>query len=574
MPGPHLLQNDTVETESSVVSEPASFKQREDELRSIEQRFGQNYHRRDSTLPAKSRFREEFDDLRAPAGARLSLFLKLRLPQMRREKNMVGFPRKAKSDGEIIKGSLIGEPEELVYEKCVAAEQSPSPFNEGWKPHLEESATGLWQRAIRTEAENRRLPQHEALSSRKHTHLHNSKTDRDATGLSKQTVANNIRENHVAEKVDEYDGQSHPNPREIISHPNLEPPVDAQRERTSASDISSRLLRTWSRQLSTPSQQFQPTPSIDLGHCGPHRPPTPPESWAKWPSHTRDARSGPAGEPDCVVPRDFATKNTSKTNEKVASMERAKTRSKGSLKSGSRTFSSSLGRAMKQSLAKMIPTKEGPPMLEDSRAKHKGFLEYPELELLPMQGGYKDLQALEGQINTMKHGTAPPEGNIRNLNIDSPNPSLGARLARDTHEIRYSKDDEHNRAIYNHLTISSPRRSHSITPGSVRSIMSNKLEATPSNVSYDDCVPKHMLDENDSIKSYKTVLVKRSKSHGAHTSEQDVANRPKYMTWHGHPQRQPVLLQSTLDFGTELDSMLASARDKAMKTSSAEDIQE
>ncbi|RYP67953.1 hypothetical protein DL769_005631 [Monosporascus sp. CRB-8-3] len=212
----------------------------------------------------------------------------------------------------------------------------------------------------------------------------------------------------------------------------------------------------------------------------------------------------------------------------------------------------------------MIPGKDEFPKPPGDRGKQVKYLEYPELELLPMQGGYKDVQALEDQIETLKHGSSRAEGKPRNPSI------LGARLIQDVQNIRYGNDDAHTSDTNEHPAALPPHRPRPVVSGTVSGTTAERSETPPSHLSYDDCVPKHMLDENDSIKSHNTVVVKRSKSHVSRRSGPAVNNdRAKYMTWQGRSRRQPVLLQSTLDFGAELDDMLTAARAKAMQMASA-----
>lgn len=64
MQGTRQLQRPTAETNSAAVSDTASFRQRETELKSIEKRFGRTHPRRDTTAPMVSKFREEFSEPR------------------------------------------------------------------------------------------------------------------------------------------------------------------------------------------------------------------------------------------------------------------------------------------------------------------------------------------------------------------------------------------------------------------------------------------------------------------------------------------------------------------------------
>ncbi|KAK2004281.1 hypothetical protein LX36DRAFT_564568 [Colletotrichum falcatum] len=58
------------------------------------------------------------------------------------------------------------------------------------------------------------------------------------------------------------------------------------------------------------------------------------------------------------------------------------------------SLSKRLGRAMKSSLGKVMPSTLG--------IKNAAQLEFPELEILPTKGGYKDLEAIQTSIATLK----------------------------------------------------------------------------------------------------------------------------------------------------------------------------
>ncbi|RYO79291.1 hypothetical protein DL766_009669 [Monosporascus sp. MC13-8B] len=326
-------------------------------------------------------------------------------------------------------------------------------FDKDKKPHVEESATGKWKRALRTEAERRQARRRDSLSK---LYTHDPEEDQACVLTNEHETTKHIRENSTADNTDD----DHPSPRAYspmsVGNTTLKPPVDIQRNRTPVIDISGRLFRTWSRQLSR------------------------------------------------------------------------------------------------------TPSPQGPP------AVHV----VGELELLPMQGGYKDVQALEDQIETMKNGSSRAEGKPRNPSI------LGVRLIQDVQNLRCGNDDAHTSDANEDPAALPPHRPPPVVSCTVSGTTAKRSEAPPSHVSYDDCVPKHMLDENDSIKSHDTVLVKRSKSHVSRRSGPAVTNdRARYMTWNGWSRRQPVLLQSTIDFGAELDDMLTAARAKAMQAGSGEEMQ-
>ena len=339
--------------------------------------------------------------------------------------------------------------------------------------------------------------------------MHGTEKDKGDAATRNSEFAGNVHEDSAPEKTDDdRDAPSRPHSPKSVTSSSLRPPISIQHE-SRPSDISTRLLRTWSRHLSTPSLQFQRSPSIGPVRRGPRNFSMPPDSWAKWPSHTRHERVGSAGERDLVITRDFAPQANSNPDGTMGPIEQTITLPNNGLRSTQRSISDSIGKAVKQGWAKINPIIERQVMRKASYGAPEGFLEYPELELIPGQGGYKDLQALEDQIDTMKHGSTHSEDKPRNPSIDVTNPSLGVRLAHDVHEIRYGADGTKNEDYDNDLTTQPTQiplspRTETITNGARQS-----FEVPPSHVSYDDRVQDHKLDENNSLKSSKTVVVKR-----------------------------------------------------------------
>ncbi|PFH58595.1 hypothetical protein XA68_13473 [Ophiocordyceps unilateralis] len=72
------------DSKSVTLSEPSSFHQREAELRSVEQRFGQVASRKPADVPLHSRFREEFTTVRRPAKTSLMRRIQHSLPRLSR----------------------------------------------------------------------------------------------------------------------------------------------------------------------------------------------------------------------------------------------------------------------------------------------------------------------------------------------------------------------------------------------------------------------------------------------------------------------------------------------------------
>ncbi|KAF4584431.1 glutathione-dependent formaldehyde-activating enzyme [Ophiocordyceps camponoti-floridani] len=72
------------DSKSVTHSEPNSFHQREAELRSVEQRFGQAVSRKPADMPLRSRFREEFTTIRRPARTSFIRRIQHSLPRLSR----------------------------------------------------------------------------------------------------------------------------------------------------------------------------------------------------------------------------------------------------------------------------------------------------------------------------------------------------------------------------------------------------------------------------------------------------------------------------------------------------------
>ncbi|KAG7146864.1 hypothetical protein HYQ46_004327 [Verticillium longisporum] len=107
------------------------------------------------------------------------------------------------------------------------------------------------------------------------------------------------------------------------------------------------------------------------------------------------------------------------------------------LQLGSRSFSGKFGKAVKTGLEKLLPPKSGP--LDEAGRSLSGHvalagkrLEYPELEVLPTEGGYKELKALEQGIDIVKNRhlelpTRATATDMRKRSMSHTIPILGGR---------------------------------------------------------------------------------------------------------------------------------------------------
>lgn len=174
---------------------------------------------------------------------------------------------------------------------------------------------------------------------------------------------------------------------------------------------SNTILEKWGRQLEEQEQeqaakaksQFLPCVSSVYKHSR-----TPPASWAKFPSYNREERNATAGEHDNVEPRDFAVKEVSSAGGISWTIDKDEGGSP-SRRSIVRSVSDKFTQPFKSGWSRIVPGHAGTHYKDRSilgarrsSIRTSGDLEYPELELLPRSGGYRELLALEREITEMK----------------------------------------------------------------------------------------------------------------------------------------------------------------------------
>ncbi|ORY60113.1 uncharacterized protein BCR38DRAFT_488299 [Pseudomassariella vexata] len=542
---------------TSAVSETLSFKVREVELESVAKRFVMSNLRRDPSGPVASRFREEFDEpLKV---TKPSILAKFHLAKPKKGKVLVKIPEASRQHRNCVTDALeashlaaAGPNADIARPRAVSG-----PIKQ---PIIVESTTGLWKRAVRLEADRREAKQRENKASRKSRHFSSD------TGHPSSTHghSNHNHQHQLADNVSRHRNHSGwQSPRSGLA---IRPDDANIGIRDDSVGTSNSTLKEWQRQIQSEETAFERTPSFATRLFTPQKSRTPPSSWAKWPSHTRVQRTGSANQRDIVTPKDFAVTDIDAggATKWFTDNNRASPVDVREPKHVSQSFTDKFGRALRCSIAKLM--KPGSDMKDENPSesrKSTGYLEYPELELLPLQGGYKEIQALEQQIGNIKRPSVVTESQ-RCCSAPAKTP-LSVRLAQKVHEIQHG--DRTNTAepdIQDFLGTPPPQPP--VTPDQRHSTPQAHSAptapfATPmSHVSYDDCVQKHLLDENDSVKSDTTVMVKRSKSN----VERSVPSQTKYKTWNGRAKTQPVLLKSTREFGAELDKMLASEKGNVM----------
>ncbi|KAF2964813.1 hypothetical protein GQX73_g8758 [Xylaria multiplex] len=198
--------------------------------------------------------------------------------------------------------------------------------------------------------------------------------------------------------------------------------VSKETEPKYTAGIHTGVLLEWMEQLQAEDvqQRSRMMSRIKVPERQPPRFRTPPDSWAKWPSRTREERTAPAGNKDKVKTRDFAVVTNSNPSETGVSK---------ALKSGWNkmvTHTGSLGRGSDHS---------------QSTQKPRGFLEYPELELLPTAEGYREVQALDQQIYNMKRRSTSGTRDVRQSSSDGARRPLASRIAEEVHKFQVEGND-------------------------------------------------------------------------------------------------------------------------------------
>ncbi|KAI0884985.1 uncharacterized protein GGS22DRAFT_179625 [Annulohypoxylon maeteangense] len=440
------LGRPTADSSSLAVSDTASFKQREAELKSVEQRFTQVHLRRDNAAsPIISKFREEFNEPRTSLLSRNSIFAKFHLSR----------PKKAKHPTKDI-WRYSQKPEDVV------------------------SIVNLRQR--------------------------NSICDEDTPDNQQQGHSSQVQKSLEITHSDQ-EGQhgipSVPSPKTRLEQ--LKPPCRHEDDNSPQSDISNNVLREWVNLMNDEDIESQLETKEELQNRSPKRLRTPPASWAKWPSHTRHERTGPAGKDDNVIQRDFAVQVGSNTGDITWSTGKPGEPSKRYITPGSRSLSAQLGKAVKEGLEKVVQRNSSE--THRGRRKPDGHLEYPELEILPMQGGYEELQALEQQIGTMKRKSVPVERQLARLSSDNMRLPLSVRLAEEVHMMQHkaSRDSDswhdEDLMVQTSPEVSSKPARQLLLPPQGASEGIDQFETSESQISYEDCVPKHMLEDEGPVDS-------------------------------------------------------------------------
>lgn len=261
--------------------------------------------------------------------------------------------------------------------------------------HGDETAE-MWKRALRAES-SARSPR-SSMSARKS----DSGSVRVGPKLREQiSQATNILEQPHNSVTGSYDHS--PKCNEV-------PPPDQADVIRQALVRSNTVLEEWARQLQYQEKEAKANTQAISSASRPNTKNSkiPPASWARFPSYNREERNASAGPEDHVKLKDFAVKEVPADGESARSMDKDQFDAFPG-KSMVRSFSDRFSQPFKSRWSKLVPSRTAIPSKDNSMLGKRrsslqtsGDLEYPELELLPTAGGYKELRALEKEISEMK----------------------------------------------------------------------------------------------------------------------------------------------------------------------------
>lgn len=408
-------------------SETSSFLRREAELRYVDERFRDSHLRKGSFNLVESRFHEMFDhDGGSSSNHRMSLLSKLHFNITKRGKVAVIETLDGNGSGHALACTRTSPTSVLQHKVSEHATvddghlQVPDVFHGKGRAKTKETghmlATSspdtrrlrgfssskdgddtaeLWKRAVRAESESR-SPRGSVSSNMPALCV-------SPAASSRSEILQAPQPSGAASLSSSGSDLHSPLCKAIPDHGSEAALNEALRR-------SSTILQEWAHQL-----QARELESQRKGEGGVSEPRSrfnttgiPPASWAKYPSYNRNERNASAGADDKVLSRDFAVNNISSSGNIAWATDKSGDRPP-SQKGIGRTFSDKFSQTFKSRLSKLIHGRSRTPSrdrsmrgVRRSSIQIAGDLEYPELEILPKTGGYRDLRALESEIHEMK----------------------------------------------------------------------------------------------------------------------------------------------------------------------------
>lgn len=340
LPCTSYYRRPTVDTNSTIVSETDSFREREAELSAVRTRFAAAEARRSPSTPRSSKFREEFDFAITPmeeamptkssAFARLAKFA---------ARSFDGpFERKMGTPMTPFMSPAY-EPDELNHH----SKHAKGALNPVASPLEDDSVIGLWGNAVKRNADpnakviatNLHIPgKKRSQEARKKSHISNSSKDKKKFALKGLGWG-------MGDEDSGSDSEKKGNPED-----------DWEAELARVAQKAKGKSRAIVKKLTEPDRRY-------------------PESWSKFSSHDRHERTSSAKTDDKVQVKDFATDGSEFLDDNKKTLrEKIQKRL--------------VAEFDKQATAEVQNNTEGT-FGRRSSMRPAGDLEFPELEVLPLQ---------------------------------------------------------------------------------------------------------------------------------------------------------------------------------------------
>ncbi|TLD25253.1 hypothetical protein PspLS_05980 [Pyricularia sp. CBS 133598] len=438
---------------SGAVSEASSYHRREAELLSIPKRFTPG---RVVNFQSSSRFREEFDERHDNQVAeKPSLLTRLHLTMPKRAKLASRVP--ANDDGvDLIETQLSASGRALVNSKHfpipggaigMSSLHKASSFHSSHRP---ESTEDAWRRAIRAEADERRSlvcggSKRSSLRTPSPCALRTGDGTRSSTLPITESSMHRTSHSGLSERIESVSQQQYEYEGFLKSYKRSDQALEdcAHQKREEAANTNSTGDKI-------------------------------PKSWARFPSHSRQQRNGPASSESHVLAKDFAVKSESVdgmttwlTDQDSTKTAATATSAKKAVR-GSRVLPGKLNKLMKISLDELVPSRDarGDSAGEVSNSGHLGLdnsqvlsnLEYPELQLQPSPGAFRELQALEHEIESLK-GTMAQHGRQQSTEarqINEEFSGINSNFVSMIHDVSYLVDGMGEQSIITTTEVSLP----------------------------------------------------------------------------------------------------------------------
>jgi hypothetical protein len=388
---------------SNIASETASFRERETELSLMKTRFPKSMERQGPVTPIQSKFKEEFDEPRTAFQSKSSILSAFQVPKM--TKLATGSYDGSGSVDLQIPGQRHG----YGFTFTSRSPSTPGLLNlvpalrpseiRGMPPvHTpEESAEELWTRALKRRQEERARK----LSDQAHRNRElEKKRDSRRSFMAFKSLSWRLKgKTGGIDNIDQEErGELPLAPDEEDGTLERAKQLEVQREEKDLENIEA-----WAAELRFREEEAR-TKSVAAREKPQRRVVTTPESWARFPSHTRPERNEVAGPSDSVSQQDFAIKKNRDGVIEWMMGERKYHHDHDPKKEHHSKLPARLSKQLRTSLYKLRTSKSS--LVNDALHGRKssisvgGNLEFPELEILPA----KDIR--EGELAEMEREVA------------------------------------------------------------------------------------------------------------------------------------------------------------------------